>query len=138
MNLGLRHVALRVKNAQITKKFYMDFLGMQLEWEPDPDNVYLTTNAQDNLAIHTVPDLALDPAAESLDHLGFVMSDPKDVDELFERAHKKKLRILKEPQWHRDGAYSFYMQDPDGHVVQIIYHPPIAKKEAGEAGHQEH
>lgn len=65
--LGLRHLVLNVKNAQHTKIFYMDFFGMDLEWEPDPKQ-------------------------------------------------------------HRDGAYSFYLQDPDGYVVQVIYYPPISEK----------
>jgi catechol 2,3-dioxygenase-like lactoylglutathione lyase family enzyme len=29
---------------------------------------------------------------------------------------------------HRDGARSFYVRDPDGVLVQIIYHPPIADR----------
>lgn len=27
---------------------------------------------------------------------------------------------------HRDGARSFYCLDPEGVVVQVIYHPPIS------------
>lgn len=126
MNLGLRHLALNVRDAQDTKTFYMDFFGMQLEWEPDPQNVYLTTQGQDNLAIHTVTDVPSPCTKQSLDHLGFVMSEPKDVDALYEKARVQNINILKDPKWHRDGAYSFYLQDPDGHVVQVIYHPPIS------------
>ncbi|HEX7028333.1 MAG TPA: VOC family protein, partial [Gammaproteobacteria bacterium] len=25
-----------------------------------------------------------------------------------------------------DGARSFYIKDPDGNIVQLIYHPPIS------------
>ena len=100
---------------------------MSLEWEPDAQNVYLTTAAQDNLAIHEDAEVQSSPH-DSLDHIGFVMSEPEDVDDFFLRAKKQGLVILKEPKWHRDGACSFYLKDPDGHVVQIIYHPPIAKR----------
>jgi hypothetical protein len=34
--------------------------------------------------------------------------------------------MLAEPRTHRDGARSFYCQDPDGNAVQILYHPPIS------------
>jgi hypothetical protein len=30
------------------------------------------------------------------------------------------------PRTHRDGARSFYCEDPAGNVVQIIFHPPIS------------
>jgi hypothetical protein len=32
----------------------------------------------------------------------------------------------KSPRTHRDGARSFYARDPEGNVVQVIYHPPIS------------
>jgi predicted enzyme related to lactoylglutathione lyase len=38
------------------------------------------------------------------------------------------VKILKEPKTHRDGARSFYCLDPAGNTVQMIYHPPLAKK----------
>lgn len=125
-NLGLRHLALNVKDAQASKKFYMDFFGMTLEWEPDPDNVYLTTAGQDNLAIHKVDNLRIDEKRQSLDHFGFVMSESADVDTFFKKATEQNVTIFKKPKRHRDGAYSFYLTDPDGHVVQVIYYPPIA------------
>jgi hypothetical protein len=29
------------------------------------------------------------------------------------------------PRTHRDGARSFYCADPEGTVVQVIFHPPL-------------
>ena len=39
------------------KAFYVDVLGFRVEWEPDPDNVYLTSGV-DNLALHRAPGAA--------------------------------------------------------------------------------
>lgn len=125
--LGLRHVALRVKNAQISKKFYMDFLGMDLEWEPDPQNIYLTSNSQDNLALHEEDDFQLAPSGQALDHIGFICKTKNDVDAFYEKASQNNIPIFKEIKQHRDGAYSFYLKDPNGYVVQMIYHPPISR-----------
>ena len=36
---GLRHVALYVQDMQAAEHFYVELLGMQVEWRPDPDNV---------------------------------------------------------------------------------------------------
>lgn len=127
-SLGLRHLALRVRDAQKTKKFYCDFFDMSVEWEPDAKNIFLTSQGQDNLALHETEGLVLDEKNQALDHLGFVMATPKDVDELYEKALKEKISIQQHIKKHRDGAYSFYLKDPDGYVVQVIHHPPIAGK----------
>src|SRR5436309_15093898 len=50
--LGLRHVALNVRDVQKSIEFYSKVLGMKLEWMPDEDNAYLTSG-QDNLALHS-------------------------------------------------------------------------------------
>jgi hypothetical protein len=36
--------------------------------------------------------------------------------------------MMQAPRTHRDGARSFYCRDPEGNLVQMIYHPPIARK----------
>ena len=48
---GLRHVALFVSDLEGSETFFVDLMGMQVEWRPDPDNVYLTSG-NDNLALH--------------------------------------------------------------------------------------
>lgn len=124
--LGLRHAALNVKNAQVSKKFYTDFFGMTVEWEPDLANVYLTSAGQDNLALHENKNTCMNPDNQTLDHLGFMMPSKKSVDELYQDAVQKKIPIFRKVKQHRDGAYSFYLKDPDGIIVQVIYHPLIA------------
>jgi len=39
---GLRHLALKVRDLDAMKRFYVDLLGFSVDWEPDADNVYLT------------------------------------------------------------------------------------------------
>ena len=47
----MRHIALRVKDIKRSKHFYQEILGMEVVWEPDPQNVYLSSGV-DNLALH--------------------------------------------------------------------------------------
>ncbi|HAU06747.1 MAG TPA: glyoxalase, partial [Gammaproteobacteria bacterium] len=49
--LGLRHIALFVVNFEQCESFYTQLLGMEVEWRPDENNVYLTSG-NDNLALH--------------------------------------------------------------------------------------
>jgi catechol 2,3-dioxygenase-like lactoylglutathione lyase family enzyme len=124
--LGLRHVALQVPDAQRSKEFYVRVLRMQVEWEPDPENVYLTSDGHDNLALHASPDAQVGP--QRLDHLGFAVPTAQDVTHWFEHVTAQGAQILKPVKHHRDGATSFYFADPDGTVIQIIHHLPIANR----------
>jgi catechol 2,3-dioxygenase-like lactoylglutathione lyase family enzyme len=124
--LGLRHVALNVADPQKTKDFYTRVLKMELEWEPDSENIYLTSSGQDNLAIHKASQSDFS-SQQRLDHIGFALPSMEDVDEWYAWVKTHSVKILREIKTHRDGARSFYMEDPDGVVIQMIYHPPIAK-----------
>ena len=122
---GLRHVALSVHELEATEHFYVELMGMSVEWRPDQDNVYLTSG-NDNLALHRASG-DLNPAANQvLDHIGFILKQADDVDDWYRFLVAAGIEMRTQPKTHRDGARSFYCYDPAGNTVQIIYHPPIA------------
>ena|ERR1051325_1946877 len=123
--LGIRHVALNVRDVERSIRFYSDVLGMKLEWMPDAENAYLTSG-QDNLALHQLPDGTQPGTTQLVHHIGFVVKRPQDVDEWAKRLQDHGVAIAQEPKTHRDGARSFYFHDPDGLLIQLIYHPPIS------------
>jgi catechol 2,3-dioxygenase-like lactoylglutathione lyase family enzyme len=123
--LGLRHLALKVKNLEACVKFYVELLGMHIEWQPDADNVYLTTG-HDNLALHRAPENYQRSQNQALDHLGFIIATAGEVDHWHEYLSKQGVNIEQGLKTHRDGARSFYCEDPDGNIVQLIYHPPLS------------
>jgi len=102
---------------------------MELEWMPDDDNAYLTSGS-DNLALHKLPEGAKPGPAQTLHHIGFVVREPGDVDAWADRVRSCGIRLAAEPRTHRDGARSFYFHDPDGLLIQLIYHPPISGRGA--------
>jgi catechol 2,3-dioxygenase-like lactoylglutathione lyase family enzyme len=125
---GLRHLALHVRNFDAMRRFYVDLLGFSVEWEPDPDNLYLTSGT-DNLALHrSDPSTAGDTIrpASTLDHFGFIVRRPDDVDRWAEYLEAHGVHLDGKPRTHRDGARSCYFRDPDNNRVQIIHHPPIS------------
>lgn len=122
---GMRHVALWVNEFDACEKFYIDLIGMKVEWRPDDDNLYMCSGC-DNVALHrSSRDMS---GAQHLDHLGFILNTMDDVDQWYDFLKSNNVKIFKEPKTHRDGARSFYCQDPDGNVVQMMYHPPISDK----------
>jgi catechol 2,3-dioxygenase-like lactoylglutathione lyase family enzyme len=123
--LGLRHVALNVRDVRRSLEFYSKILGMALEWMPDEENAYLTSG-HDNLALHQLPAGAEPGAVQMVHHIGFVVRRPEDVDEWADRLRSRSIALAQEPKTHRDGARSFYFHDPDGLLIQLIYHPPIS------------
>ena len=137
---GLRHLALNARDLDAMKRFYIDVLGFDVEWEPDPDNVYLSSGV-DNLALHrstalttgrsTSPTAGRSTAAAArgaLDHLGLIVRAADDVDRWAAFLESRGVTIDAAPRTHRDGARSCYVRDPDGNTVQIIHHPPISEK----------
>lgn len=119
---GLRHVALYVKNFDACKHFYVELLGMSIDWHPDENNLYLTSGT-DNLALHRAPDDFSPAKHQHLDHIGFFLSEREDVDQWFEYLSAYHVVIKAVPKDHRDGTRSFYCADPDGNIVQMIYYP---------------
>ena len=125
---GLRHVALYVNHYEECLHFYRDLMGMQVEWAPDGDNAFLTSG-NDNLALHR-SDKSFD-GDHHLDHIGFIIDEEAQVDVWYEFLLAHDVAMLAAPRKHRDGARSFYCQDPDGNAVQVIYHPPLSIGEGG-------
>lgn len=118
-------MALNVRDLEACEYFYVDLLGMEVEWRPDPDNVYLCSG-NDNLALHRLPDGHKPSGVQRLDHIGFILGDPADTDAWYEFLQAHDVSMKTAPRTHRDGARSFYCYDPEGNVVQMIYHPPLA------------
>ena len=123
---GLHHIALFVPNLEDCVDFYQRVIGMEIEWQPDADNVYMTSGA-DNLALHRATTTQAPASEQKLDHIGFVIEKVHQVQEWYDHLQKNNVVLKNEPKTHRDGATSFYAADPAGNLVQFIHPPPISK-----------
>lgn len=124
---GMRHVAFFCSDLDKCLEFYRDIIGMVIEWQPDADNIYLTSG-NDNLALHRAPEGFKLDGDQFLDHIGFILDTPEMVDNWYDYMQQQNVEIKNQPRTHRDGARSYYCFDPDGRTVQMIYHPPISGK----------
>ncbi len=129
---GLRHVALRVIDLARARSFYEGLLGMKVVWQPDSQNIYLSSGS-DNLALHEIPPGDREAfrsgsrSDQPLDHLGFLVENPEAVEVWAKRMTEAGVEILKSPRRHRDGSFSFYMADPEGNIIQVLYEPHISQ-----------
>ena len=128
---GLRHLALNVKNVADAVDFYRRVFGMRIIWQPDADNAYLSAGC-DSLALHK--GIAGDRSDQALDHLGFIVASIDELEESYQWAQANRLEIARPLRRHRDGSVSFYIRDPDGNMVQVLYEPSISPLAV--AGHQ--
>jgi catechol 2,3-dioxygenase-like lactoylglutathione lyase family enzyme len=141
---GIRHVALLCDDMAKMERFYCDVLGYRVEWRPSPAELYLT-RGEDNLALHARPSPASStregmsssgpiashsdataPRETRLDHVGFLINRPEEVDLWAAYFQEKGVKIDTQPRTHRDGARSFYLRDPEGNRLQFLYHPPLS------------
>ncbi len=111
----LGHVAIRVKDVDRAKQFYLN-LGMKLTWD-DPDWCYLEAGpGNDGLALLGPGYKAAGP------HFAFHFTDKREIEELHIQliAAGAKVGTLHD---HRDGTSSFYLRDPEGNWLEMLYHP---------------
>jgi len=123
IHAGLRHVALHVLDLAVMEHFYTELLGFEIEWRPDPENVYLCSG-NDNLALHVSKDTGGE--AQKLDHIGVIIDKIEVVDDWYEFLKNHNVKMANAPKTHRDGARSFYCFDPEGTAIQVIFHPPLS------------
>ena len=109
------HVALRVKDLERSKSFYVN-LGFKLIWD-DKDWCYLEAGCgKDGLAL-------LGPSYKSAGpHLAFHFDDKNEVVKIHNDLTSSGIKVGAIHD-HRDGTASFYMQDTEGNWLEMLYVP---------------
>lgn len=121
---GMRHIALQVQDLEACEHFYVEILGMRVLRRAHEDLVYLTLG-NDNFSLSRAKaDTGGDP--QRLDHFGFVVDTPEDVDAWNDYLLTRGVEVVRGPHDHGDGGRSLYCRDPDGNAVQPLYHPSVS------------
>jgi len=111
----LGHVALRVQDMERAKAFYLG-LGLQLTWDA-PDWCYVQwPGSGEGIALLSADYRAAGP------HFALHFYDRAAVDRVREELVQQGHRCGPVHD-HRDGTASFYMQDPEGNWLEMLYEP---------------
>ncbi len=118
---GLTHIALAVKDAKRSFKFYRKAFGVVNVYDQDGFIQAQTPGSRDVLVFdENAPRIG---KRGGIAHFGFRLVDPKDVDLAAELLKKAGGKILDKGDFCPGEPYLF-CADPEGYVVEIWYELP--------------
>jgi len=109
---GLRHLALKTRDLEVTERFYVDVLGLRIAF-PHAGMLFLETPGGEDLINFVHSRKAFDPASGGFDHFGLHV--PKaEWKSTTERLRRAKVRVT-----GRRGRSAVYIEDPNGYTVEL-------------------
>lgn len=122
---SIDHVTLVVKNLERSREFYVDGLGMTEVLRPSfsfPGSWFQAGATQ----IHLIQEhVGTPPAGNPLpeqfrtsrsQHFAFVVDN---AEAAFARAQELGMKVVSSPKSRPDGFVQVFLNDPDGHVVEL-------------------
>lgn len=121
--MGLDHVAIPVADLAAARRFYVDGLGFAVgdafASDDGTENVFVRGSSGARIQLRRGPDGAGEaPEAAVLGHLAVAVEDVTEtVDRLVERTG---CPVLREPGPGHAAPMIAFVEDPDGHRVELI------------------
>jgi len=110
--MALRHIALRTRDLEKTRRFYLDHLGLR-EAFTHPGMLFLETPRGQDLLNFIEVRQRIDPNAGGLDHFGIHVAPHRFA------ALRRRLKTAGVKVVGRRGRSSIYIQDPNGYIVEL-------------------
>jgi len=115
--MRLNHLNLTVPDVPRTRKFFETYFGLRCVFERGRDTLnvlidesgfVLTLNNFDKATAVTYPDAF---------HIGFMQESRERVDEIYERLKSDGFHAEPPREFH--GAWTFYLRDPAGFLIEV-------------------
>jgi catechol-2,3-dioxygenase len=128
------HCAVRVRDVERAKKFYIDVLGFQfMEQDPDHGGVFMSLPGDG----HTIdispvndPENAPGPVQGSdrvgVAHIAFKVASYQGLQEAYETLKANQVEVAR--MIDHVSQRSIYFSDPDGNGLEIYYEYPTARE----------
>ncbi|MBI1777449.1 MAG: VOC family protein [Proteobacteria bacterium] len=109
---GLRHLALKTRSLALSKRFYVDGLGLEVAFT-HRGMLFLKTPGGEDLLNFMATREPFDPEAGGFDHFGLRVPAPEWIS-LMARLKRKGIAIA-----GRRGLCAVYLTDPNGYTVEL-------------------
>lgn len=118
---GLNHITIRVNDIERAEEFYGDILGFELVRKMGKSMAVYQVGDEDTLVL-VEAETSYDPNSRDyrVDHFGFYVDSPDEVDEMAEYFREQEVSILSGPANRKRGRFVF-ISDPDGNMIEVFY-----------------
>jgi catechol 2,3-dioxygenase-like lactoylglutathione lyase family enzyme len=114
---GLTHISLSVRDPEASLAFYRALFGVR-EYHRDENSIQaLGPGPHDVIVFERRPSHG---RPGGIDHFGFRLVDPAQIDEAVRQAQAAGARILRQGEFG-PGLPFLYIEDPDGYTIEIWY-----------------
>ena len=114
---GLTHISLEVADPEVSLQFYERMFGVKAYFRDDDSIQVLGPGEKDVIAFVRSERAG---AAGGINHFGFRLRAPEDIETAIRTAREAGARILRSGEFAPGYPY-LYVSDPDGYQIEIWY-----------------
>lgn len=118
---GINHITIRVNDITRAEAFYGGLLGFKLIRKMGQSMAVYQVGEEDTLVL-VEAETSYDPSSRDyrIDHFGFYLDSPEEVDELADFFRENEVTVLSGPANRKRGRFVF-VSDPDGNMIEFFY-----------------
>lgn len=118
---GINHITIRVNRIERSEEFYGNILGFEQIRKMGQSMAVYKIGSEDTLVI-VEAETSYDPNSRDfrVDHIGFYLDSPEQVDEMARYLRNHEVTILSGPANRKKGRFVF-ASDLDGNLIEFFY-----------------